>query len=135
MIMKRLVLVTVLAVGAWAQETNNLRTFELYNGRSWNALSLGEKLAQIIGIWEGAVSIDEDKATVQFKNKATFGEMVTALDLFYQDSANAPIPIIWGLQVIATKNNGASAAELESRTTALRRFIAKPEGKPKETKY
>ncbi len=133
-IMKRLVLVTVLAVGAWAQETDTRRTWNVFNGRLWVTLSEPAKSAYVIGIWEGALAIDDKRAIEDYNDKSTFDETARGIDLFYREPANMPVPVNIAMMLVTAKNNGASAADLDNRITKIRRLIVQKDPPPEVTK-
>jgi len=134
MIIQRLVLVTVLAVGAWAQETDNRRTWDVFNGRLWVTLSEPVKSAYVMGIWEGALAMNDTKALEAYNDKSTFSETARSIDLFYQEPANILIPVNIAMMLVTAKNNGATTADLDGRLTKIRRLIVQKDPPPEVTK-
>ncbi len=133
-IMKRLVLVTVLAVGAWAQETDTRRTWGVGNGRLWVTMPEAVKSAYAMGIWEGALAMDDTKAVEAYNDKSTFDETARGIDLFYKEPANILVPVNIAMMLVTAKNNGASAADLDNRITKIRRLIVQKDPPPEVTK-
>jgi hypothetical protein len=75
---------------------------------------------------------DSETRITTYLGNANNGEVVKALDQFYDDPANAAIPIALALPLFVKKLSGASAAELTERTAALRKIAHDAEKAAKE---
>jgi hypothetical protein len=50
-----------------------------------------------------------------------FGEFSKAIDQFYREPENPPIPIIWAARIVTMKTNGATQRELDQVLSSMRR--------------
>ena len=51
-------------------------------------------------------------------------EIGKALDEFYKTAENLPVPIIWGMRVVALRSNGGGTVEIEKLITKFRKTAA-----------
>ena len=106
------------AVMACAQPPAQQLTKNMSNGRRWAALSFEQRVFLINGIMEGLAMTD--KADSYVAESSTVGEIVTALNQFYQDPANAAIPIIDGMIWFRHKVHGDSPESLAAIVASMR---------------
>lgn len=106
---------------ACGQAQDTTKTFGYQNGRSWASMSESMKLGFVVGCGEGLAFAEMRKFGEQFPSKSTNGEIVKGLDKFYDEPANAPIPIVGALGVFAAQVRGASASEITEMIESLRR--------------
>jgi hypothetical protein len=117
---KRLAVVFfAVAVYVSALDPDSLTTGGLYNGRGWVTANSGEKLYFVMAF--GDALIVETKVSGVYFGESTNGEIVKGLDQFYEDPANASIPVPFAMKLFARKVSGASAEDLAARTAELRR--------------
>jgi hypothetical protein len=84
------------------------------------------KLYFVVGFAE-ALSASGVAEAVQAKylSGATLGETVKGLDQFYEDPANAAIPVMMAFHVFALKVKGATPEDLAAEVAELRRIAAR----------
>ena len=108
---------------AQAQDTNT--TLGFANGQAWGRMSESMKLGFVVGFADGfgsavAVSTYDDR----FPSKSTNGEIVKALDKFYEEPANAAIPITGALQIFTAQVRGVPSDAIRQMTEAWRQGAA-----------
>jgi hypothetical protein len=97
----------VLRIGV-ADDAASMATAGKYNGRQWRSFSQSQRLPFVVGIHEGlqecmmeAQAIAADKITVAalgqlekvYFSDSSYAEVVSQINLFYADPANAVIPV------------------------------------------
>jgi len=125
----RLVLILLIAPICLPQtRESSATTFGVSNGRFWQSFTSVEKITYLAGVFDGFLSMDTilDKHETPnfFAKGSNLKEYVTAVDLFYQEPANLPIPLSFALRAVTMKANGEDAAEIGKATEAVRRKIA-----------
>jgi hypothetical protein len=109
------------------------------NGRFWATMDETSKLYFLTGFREALrVAGVEDAGQARYLSGATFGEIVTGLDQFYKDPANAAIPAMDAIEVFASKVKGATPESLAQQIAMLRSLAAEfghqpPGGSNRET--
>jgi hypothetical protein len=108
------------------------------NGRLWASLSGPAKLTYLLGLRDGALAMAGelssktqvptfvaliDSVHDSFNSKANYDEIEKQLNSFYQDSANARIPIIKAYQYCLKRIKGAPATELDGFLNGIRRAV------------
>jgi hypothetical protein len=102
------------------------RTNGMVNGRAWNEFNAAMKAGYLIGLSEGSevvaafATAGKDKADL-LPSVLNFGEISAALDLFYKEPTNAPVPVVFAVSYVKRKAEGASEAELKQLEADLRR--------------
>ena len=132
--MKRTILCIALAVSAAGQSprtnpdiTATWKTAGMWNGRFWKNLAIVSEDAQssfvlgyaaavedtVIGM---GVSLNADYKPIiklLIPSKLTPGEIITALNRFYDTPENGPITIPGAMKIIAQRANGADDATIQ----------------------
>jgi hypothetical protein len=133
------VMLVLLAVSGGAQDAPNRTapqtTASESNGRRWQILSAGEKLAwldgydnglkaALYGPYEPAEGREALAARLRkfLPDKLSFGETRSALDRFYETPENRPVPISLGVFVVVLNEAGVPQSEIEESISAFRRF-------------
>jgi hypothetical protein len=80
----------------------------------------------MVGLHEYLSAIHPTDAKRYFATSLTFGEMVSAMDQFYKEAVNAPIPLLFSQVVVVFKANGGSEAEYLDSVESLRKVAASP---------
>lgn len=119
------------ATVASAEESDHKRTAGYFNGRAWNEASDSYgtiwKVGFIMGASDGASYVETvTKAEGKLFPHSTFSEIQKALDIFYQEPANAPIPIIYAIRIFTAKVRGGTPEEIERMTSMARADSSKP---------
>jgi len=119
----RLAAVVLLFAGILAAADNVDETAGAWNGRAWNKMDSAMKVACLRGAYEGdGLCRVIAGAPSGWPASLTFGEIVSALDVFYKEPTNAPIPVVIGaLAYVKRKADGASDTELKRFEAELRR--------------
>ena len=97
------------------------------NGRAWKAFNPAMKAGYLLGLFEGSELVAEFVSNgktkqVLFNQSIKFGEVSVALDTFYTDTTNAPVPVIFAVSYVKRKAEGASEAELKELEAKYRRL-------------
>jgi hypothetical protein len=122
------VVFVLLAVNATAQHSEfaGFKTRGYGNGRLWSVLSNLQKGAFVDGLQDGLANAfdlcGKAEATDRIITHLSLQETVAAIDAFYRDSINAPIPIALAYSVVSRKAHGATADELDQLVVSLRRW-------------
>jgi hypothetical protein len=101
----------------------------LSNGRAWGIFADAEKKIYLLGLSEGIVSMlgvfpdTGDYLKEQVPQSLSIIEVSKALDRFYADPENIPIPVIRAMHIVALKTMGLEPDRLE-REVALERRLA-----------
>jgi hypothetical protein len=108
-------------------------TVGLTNGRAWTQWSRAEKRGYVRGALDG---LDHGETYLKLVRKckceidalkkyyagSTYGEMIEAVDVFYNaDIVHRAIPIPFAFEIVAMKARGASEDEVKSRVSELLR--------------
>jgi hypothetical protein len=113
-----------------AQDKN--KTQGVTNGRGWNTLG-GCKFGYLMGFEDGVpfgFATGNSKLTSEqidkichenLPTKLNRGEVVSAVDKFYEDTSNILIPVPAALVWVTRKMNGASPTDLEEFLATLRK--------------
>jgi hypothetical protein len=111
--------------------TDDQRTLGFVNGRLWNGSNIDMKLSYIVGIAE-AVSLTSGDVFRYFGRNLNAAENAKAVDRFYEDPGNLPVPVSFALQIVAMKANGEKPEAVETFTASVKRAIidAQPAQKP-----
>ena len=124
-------------------------TGSLQNGRAWNTVfSDGMKAGYLLAFREGdallefglTAKVSDGSATITVLHNGepveftgflpkgmTLGEIRDAIDLFFKEPTNAPIPIAYAILYVKRKAEGESEASLKEFETKLRRGAASTE--------
>ena len=134
--------IAILLVGftltIFAEIPPNQMTEGFKNGRWWEVCDSTARAYYLIGMADG-LSASDANANISAKYSkdppakpynalgwlfppGTFAEAVKGLDQFYEDPANAAIPIQSALVIFGEKVKGASPEDLAKRTAEARRF-------------
>jgi hypothetical protein len=116
------------------------------NGRFWLKRTQDEKLAWLLGYWDGIKAaaafvygaepanklLQQAILDLQPTDKLTLEEIVQGVDHFYQDTPeNAPVPMAGALQYVRHKAGGAKQSELDDLASGMRKSASgTPEKKP-----
>jgi hypothetical protein len=137
----------------FAQQQDN-RTNGWLNGRGWKTSEIGVKYGIVLGmsdafdlgrtrllscLAEGAKATmtpqgapsAATKQIIQACNDlpsipggTSYGDVVLAIDKFYEDTTNTRIPIVYAFEYVGNKIKGAPPADLETLLASLRRAAA-----------
>jgi hypothetical protein len=126
----------VAALSVSAQPPENQKTVGLRNGRYWAAQTEGSKIDFVVGFSEALAATGfhaQSDWSEHFRGTETIGEAVRGLNQFYEDPANAAIPIEKALVVFARKLKGEPPEDSAALIAKLRGiFNAAAEGTPTE---
>ena len=120
----RIVSIAVLLVSVLSAADLN-HTDGMINGRAWREFHEAVKAGYLIGLSEGSevvatVATGGTKKADLLPSKLNYGEISAALDLFYKERTNAPIPVALAVGYVKRKAEGASEAELKQIEAELR---------------
>jgi hypothetical protein len=113
------------------------------DGRAWKQWSADWKLFYVLGYLEGihdgvaviTLAQGKDEPTSEqiaynvgqlFWGNSTRGEIIEALDFFYQDPANISVHTMFAMMYCACKKNGANMTVWEEALQKERRLMVKP---------
>ena len=97
-------------------------TLGFMNGRAWKTASTDMRLSYMVGMAEATVLAKADIFRYFAKGlKAT--EDAMAVDKFYEDPGNLPVPVLFAMQIVAMKANGEAPDSVENFTATLKRMI------------
>jgi hypothetical protein len=102
------------------QNTDPSTTLGLRNGRVWNALTADERILFLTGASNILIGINSDEFSNYFPGGLTAGEFAKAVNQFYGDPTNLPIPIVYAMRVVTLKASGATASAVEDLTAFMR---------------
>jgi hypothetical protein len=100
------------------------QTFGQANGRLWQARSTQERLVYVIGALDAVMTVSSKELANYLPKSLDYSELVTAIDRFYTEPENIPIPVIHAMRIVTAKTNGASPAVIEDTKAAIRKAIA-----------
>lgn len=125
--MKRVFLGSILLCCALAAQTaSNQFTNGARNGRYWLWMDPSARTTFLVGFSEAMHVADAETRRMFFDvGVSVFGELQRGVDQFYDDPANASIPIASAISVWALKSNGATAEMVDAYIANLRR-LSKP---------
>jgi len=115
----RLGLLLLVALAAQAQQPEG----KLLAGRFWTDTPNAVKIGYMLGLHEYLGSIHPADGKKYFPPALTMGEMVAAMDQFYKEPENMPIPLLFSQVAVTLKANGASDAEVSKLVSALRKAV------------
>jgi hypothetical protein len=137
--MRTLVVLLLSGIVLVADDDTPLRTGGVSNGRLWNMLDNSAiKELFVIAANEGFIAqymqiTCSDKAPSDFiAVSLTRKEEVAALDEFYKEPVNAPIPIVYAIGWVRSKAAGSSETELKGFEQKLRALAARSAEPPKQ---
>ena len=113
---------------------SRLKTGTLSNGRAWGIFADAEKKSYLLGLSEGIVSMlgvfpdTGDYLKEQVPQSLSIIEVSKALDRFYAEPENLPVPVIRAMHIVALKTMGLEPDRLE-REVALERRLANDSAK------
>ncbi|HEX6640631.1 MAG TPA: hypothetical protein VF215_05935, partial [Thermoanaerobaculia bacterium] len=100
------------------------RTDTLLNGRAWLSWPEEFKAMFVMGVYEGAVSVEAGTPLVEtLRTRASYDEIILGIDAMYADPTNRIIPIGRMLPIYAAKTRGTPASEIEGMISATLRAI------------
>jgi len=93
------------------------------DGRTWRALGTeGAKVIYIGGVQEALAFLEGIFLRgTYFPPSLSVDEMISAVDRFYEQPENLPIPIMQAFRMVTLKANGSDPAPLERELAKLRR--------------
>jgi hypothetical protein len=116
---------------AYGQQTSVDRTGNLFNGRAWKSWDAGHDLARsgyLIGVAEATKTVKciskNEELSPEFPFVLRPVEIIEALNRFYDDPENMPIPIRWALHIVSLKVNGKTSEEIHATIERLRRSVS-----------
>jgi hypothetical protein len=126
-----LLLVTTVLIG---QSQDKDLTGGSPNGRFWNSLTFDGRLAYVMGVLDSAtaIKVQSQGACISQSSRivekmfgksrrASYGELVAGITLFYKTAANRPIPVLPSLYYVTMKIEGATKEDLDSFELLLRK--------------
>jgi hypothetical protein len=124
-----LILLLVLSCG-FSQEQSEIafrRDSGGLNGRQWQSMTYLDKFHYLLGATDAILEAAPTEYSKYFdvQSGLTFGEFTKAVDRFYEEPENLPIPIVWAARVVTMKTNGATAKELDQILSSMRRQALK----------
>jgi hypothetical protein len=128
--MRLILLLTCFACSAYTQD--NLRvplastpdsfSAGYTNGRGWAAMPIAVKVGYIVGFSQGTEYVKNGSHLLP--TSLTFGEIALAIDAFYKDSTNAPMPVPFAIRYVKRKAEGATEAELNTMQASFRKMLS-----------
>lgn len=124
--MKRIFIFLFLFVAVLAADDSKYFTATMTNGRAWGVMDLTGRLQYIHGLidmksmWQATHPAEADIYTLH----GTYGEGVKLLDQFYDDPANADVPVVYALVYAKAKVEGHTPAELQTIAAGLRKMAS-----------
>ena len=109
------------------------KTGGLVNGRAWQSFSQDEKVVFLTGASDTFFMVNEAEFFKNFPRSLNVGEFAMAIDKFYREPENLPIPVFFGLKVVAMKVNGEDPAVVDKVLSAVRQSANSP--KPPESEW
>lgn len=106
----------------------DLFTFGMWNGHMWKTGSMDTKLGFLIGINNGLRAESPTKLDDYFA-AVSFGEVVLHVDRFYQDPANALIPVAYALMFVRQAMGGGDPEGIAMRVAAVRKACSAVEAR------
>jgi hypothetical protein len=101
------------------------KTKGLCNGRWWRDYSTlpDMRLGLLVGMVDGlAAASDESKLySLVVPGGLTYEESIKALDTFYEDPLNGPIPVVGALQIVKLKAEGKDVPFIDAAISSWRR--------------
>lgn len=95
------------------------------NGRSWQGFKVHDyKLAFIAGIGEATsflIGLFNPTYRTYFPQSLSGDELVTAIDRFYEQPENLPIPIMQAMRIVTLRANGEDPTSVDKEIATLRR--------------
>jgi hypothetical protein len=90
-------------------------------------LAFTDKFQYLLGATDAILEAAPGKYSKYFdvQSSLTFGEFVNAIDRFYKEPENLPIPIVWAARVVTMRTNGATEKELDQVVSSMRRQAIK----------
>jgi len=124
-------LVLLAAIPMFAADAD-FETGSLVNGRGWASMNRDMKVSYLHAVYDcaqvapmltpGSKQGSGIMSTIDMEG-TTFDEMSKAIDSFYGESLNGRVPIIFGLQWVKMKHDGASTTALEQKAATFRAFF------------
>jgi hypothetical protein len=116
--MRRAVIAFLLCVVLCSGQSD-VRTKGLVNGRFWLLFANKvEKMNFVLGAQ--AMAQAEKQYEVYFPANLRLGEITDAVDKFYSQTENLPIPIVGAFTIVAMRANGTPEAIINSFIEAMR---------------
>ena len=112
---------TAIEVATWISQG-------LSSGRTWQRLTPPAKVAYLNGAADALTLLDAGEF-LKHVPALTPEEVAKALDRFYDESENLPIPILQAMRLVTMKANGAPPADVAEALARTRRLIAEYEKK------
>jgi hypothetical protein len=102
-------------------------TMDHPNGRMWNSWTPPMRLVYLLGMHEAlgpllSADVPKPEVPVYFPRALNLSETLTALDQFYAEPANLPIPIFAGMSIVTLEANGAAREKIDSELSIARRI-------------
>jgi hypothetical protein len=125
--MKRMILALILAVMTVVGTVHAERTHK--DGRIWRTWTLDEKVMFVVGYGDGTVmgawianspSVEAHSDNL-IPQQLTYGEIIEAVDAFYENPLNRPISIGMALLHVSQKAHGVAANKIEADIADSRR--------------
>lgn len=111
---------------------SNFETGSLVNGRGWASMNRDMKVSYLHAVYDcaqvapmftpGSKQGSGIMSTIDMEG-TTFDETSKAIDSFYGESMNGRVPIIFALQWVRMKHDGASTTALEQKAATFRSFF------------
>ena len=109
-----------------------LTTAGYINGRTWRALQSGEKILYLTGFAEALLQVDSPMRSNYIATQLSTGEAGEAVDRFYAEPENLPIPVTGALVVVTMRANGAAQSSINDVLSFSRRLaLSAPEQQKK----
>jgi hypothetical protein len=97
------------------------QTHGLCNGRAWQVATQGEKIYYTTGASEVLIVAARAEHPRYFPQSLNAAEFTKAVDRFYQEPENLPIPIVKTLQLVTMKANGDDPGVIDKAVATERR--------------
>jgi hypothetical protein len=125
-----------LGTGVWGADDIET-TGGAINGRGWQSLTAEMRLGYVKGYDDGVAAgivhvavASADKTAELVPSGMTVGEVVSAVDRFYQEPLNRRIMVVAAIRVVALEAKGTDQARVDGEIRRLRRASAEPVTSP-----
>jgi len=99
----------------------SLETFaQEYNGKMWVTISDRDNSTYISGFLNGVQSAGGEVLGVKISRNLNVSEFVEAINSFYLDPINRPLPVTAAVAIISLESNGASPEKMKEAIAKMR---------------
>ena len=119
-------LIAALQLGA----ADSLVTGRDLNGRGWLNAEGYARSMYVSGVQSALHNFPSDNGQLVTPAHMTVGEMCAALERFYAEPENLPVPVVFALGIVTAKAAGTDPATVEKMAATLRRIASETAAAP-----